>query len=263
VTALALSLRRAWWRHPEGLAAGAAGAVWAVLLVVLVPGRGDAAVPTGSHAMAGHDMAGIAHDMGSGDGRGGAALSSVVAMAWWLAMVAAMMMPSVLPTVRNVALTGPWNRRQRNVGLFLTAYLTVWAATGLVAVPAAGWAPEALGVGAPTLLPGALAVAAAWELTRGKRRALRACRLVPPLPPYGSRADWACLAAGLRYGRRCVVACWALMAAMAIAGHAHLALMALLTAVVAAQRLHARGPRLARPIALTLVTAAIAATALP
>jgi predicted metal-binding membrane protein len=258
VTALALSLRRAWWRHPEGLAAGAAGAVWVVMLVLLVPGR-DAAVSAGPHAMAGHDMTGMAHDTGAGGGSGAAVLSSAVAMAWWLAMVTAMMLPSVLPTVRNVALTGPWNRRQRNVGLFLAAYLAVWAAAGLVAVPAAGWAPGALGVGAPTLLPGALAVAAAWELTRGKRRALRACRLVPPLPPYGPRADRACLAAGLRYGRRCVVACWALMAAMAIAGHAHLALMALLTAVVAAQRLHARGPRLARPIALLLVTAAIAA----
>jgi hypothetical protein len=52
------------------------------------------------------------------------------------------------------------------------------------------------------------------------------------------------------------------MAAMAVAGHAHLALMVLLTAVVAAQRLHVRGPQLARPIALVLATTAIGAAAL-
>jgi predicted metal-binding membrane protein len=180
-------------------------------------------------------------------------------MAWWLAMTAAMMLPSVLPTVRNVALTGPWSRRQQNVTLFLSAYLAAWAAGGLVAATAVEWAPAALSVGTPALLAGALAVAAGWELTPWKRRALRACYLVPPLPPYGRRADRACLAAGLQYGRRCLAACWALMAAMTVAGHAHLALMILLTTVVAAQRLPVRGPRHARPIALALATTAILA----
>jgi predicted metal-binding membrane protein len=267
VTALALSLsqslRQARWRHPEWVAAGAAGVVWVVLLaVVVVPGSGH----PGASGMAGHDMAGdmagmahMSHQMPHGGGSAGLG-SWVVALAWWLAMAAGMMLPAALPTVRNLALTGPWSRRQRNIALFLAAYLAAWAAVGLVAVPAARWAPDALGVGAPVLLAIVLAVAAAWELTRPKRRALRACHLVPRLPPHGSRADRACLAAGLQYGRRCIVACWALMAAMAVAGH-QLALMVLLTAVVVDQRLHVRGPRHARPIALVLAAAAVVTAA--
>jgi predicted metal-binding membrane protein len=99
-------------------------------------------------------------------------------------------------------------------------------------------------------------VAAGWELTAAKRRCLRACHRTLPLPPDGWKADAACARFGLRYGWACLGACWALMLAMAIAGHASLLLMLVLTVIVVAEEGLVKGTRLGRAAALVLVVAA-------
>ena len=103
--------------------------------------------------------------------------------------------------------------------------------------------------------------AVAWELSPQKWRAVRRCHLVEALPPRGLQADGACGRAGLRYGWRCMVACWPLMLAMAAAGHQALALMALLTAIVAAEKIMVRSARLRVPLAGVLAAAALVALA--
>lgn len=216
----ALALRRAAWSHPELGAAGAAAAAWALLA---------------AHALHPHTgqepfMAGLAG---------------------WIVTATAMMVPGALADVRRVALSSMWPRRRRTVVVFLGAYLTVWTGFGALALAAL----PLLGVGAGVLL----AAAAAWELTRGKWRALRRCHLLEPLPPRGNRADAACAGQGLRYGARCVTSCWAPMLAMAAAGHLAVALMALLTVVITVEKTVVRSARLRSPAAATLAGAAVVA----
>jgi predicted metal-binding membrane protein len=55
------------------------------------------------------------------------------------------------------------------------------------------------------------------------------------------------------------VACWPLMLAMAAAGHQALALMALLTAIVAVEKIAVRSARLRVPLAGVLAAAALVA----
>jgi predicted metal-binding membrane protein len=185
-----------------------------------------------------------------------AAMHHAAGQGTWLLMASAMMLPSALPAARHVALNSRWRRRQRGGAVFAGAYLAVWLLFGLVAVSLARLARLPEGAGWP--LAAALAVAAGWELTAAKRRCLRACHRTLPLPPDGWKADAACARFGLRYGWACLGACWALMAPMAIAGHASLPLMVLTVMVVAEEGL-AKGPRLGRPAALVLVAAAAVA----
>lgn len=218
----ALALRRSTWIHPELTAAAAAAAAWALL-------AGHALMP---HAGTEPFLAGL-----SG----------------WIVMAAAMMLPGTLADMRRLALSSMWRRRQRTIAAFLGAYLVVWICFGALALAAL----PPLGVSAGFLLAGA----AAWELTPWKWRALRRCHLIEPLPPRGTRADAACARAGLRYGGRCVVSCWALMLAMAVAGHLALALGALIAIVVTAEKLVVRSARLRGPAAALLAGAALVAFA--
>lgn len=167
----------------------------------------------------------------------------------WMVMVMATMLPGALADVRLVALSSMWSRRQRTVTLFLGSYVCVWIGFGVVAI----------GVVAEASVGVLLALAAVWELTAWKWRAVRRCHLVEALPPHGARADAACARAGLRYGWRCVVSCWPLMLAMAAAGHQAVALMALMTVVVAAEKIVVRSARLRAPAAAALAGAALLA----
>jgi predicted metal-binding membrane protein len=167
----------------------------------------------------------------------------------WVAMSVAMMVPSTLPAVRGIAFTSLWSRRHRAAGIFVASYVAVWTAFGAVAIPVRTLLP----FGGPTPLAGALVLAAAWELAPAKRRALRACLLSDPIPPRGWKADVGCARAGVVYGRRCVVACWALMLAMLAPGVVSLPLMLLVAGIVGAEKLLVRGTRLtaaASPILL-------------
>jgi predicted metal-binding membrane protein len=174
----------------------------------------------------------------------------------WGVMAVAMMVPGVLPAVHYIALASLWKRRQRAVAVFLASYLSVWLAFGVLALEAVDAFTGLSHVGPTALLPLVLVVGAGWELTPQKQRSLRACHLVDPPPPRGWKADAGCARAGLTYGLRCVRSCWALMLAMAVGGHASLPLMLLLTAIVAAQKLLVRGPRLGVSACATLLAVA-------
>lgn len=178
------------------------------------------------------------------------------ALPGWTLMSVAMMAPVTLPAVRHVGLNSIRRRRQWAMCLYLTVYVAVWVAFGAIALTGTGLARQALGVDARVLLALALAAAAAWQLTRAKRRALLGCQRTVPLPPTGLRADAGCARFALRQGWRCVTSCWALMLVMAVAGHSSLVWMAALTALTMAEELTLLGRRLLRPSAVALTLAA-------
>ena len=90
-------------------------------------------------------------------------------------------------------------------------------------------------------------MAAAWQLTRWKLVALRACHRPVPLPPLGRRADAAVVRFGVRNGSACVGSCWAMMLAMGVASAgAMLPAMVALTALVTSEKLAERPRRTTR-----------------
>lgn len=209
---------RAW--HPEWSVALVAGLAWSGLIALELTGRG----PHG----------GWAH---------------------WTLMSAAMMLPLTLPAARHIGRNSMRHRRRRALVLYTTAYLTVFLAFGVVALAAVA----VLGpyVGPAVLVPGVLLLAAGWQVSPGKRRALLVCRRTIPLPPVGRRADAASLRFGLRQGGRCLVICWPVMLLMAVAGHVHVAVMAVLTVALLAEDRSRRAVDLLRPTAVAFAAAAV------
>jgi predicted metal-binding membrane protein len=188
---------------------------------------------------------------GAGAGLGGGSFLAGTPM--WVLMATAMMVPASLPAVSHVGTKSLFWRRRRATAEFLAVFLALWIAFGAAVLgPLSGWGPA----GSSYALATALALAAVWQLTPLKRRAMLACHRSRPLPPYGWRASAGVADFALHNGSACVVSCWALMLAAAVAGPASLLWMAGMTGVVVAERV-AEKPRLAsRRVAALLAAAA-------
>jgi predicted metal-binding membrane protein len=160
----------------------------------------------------------------------------------WVVMMAAMMFPSVAPTV---ALYARMTRRRGILlpALFTSSYLLVWSAVGVVAYGVfelgRAWFGSHLGWdgGGRWVAAGVLAVAAAYELTPLKNVCLAKCR-----SPLGflmgcwrdGRAG--ALEMGARHAAWCVGCCWALMAALFALGVMSLVWMAVVAALITAEK---------------------------
>jgi predicted metal-binding membrane protein len=184
----------------------------------------------------------------------------------WATMTAAMMLPAVAPALPGVA-------RGRRISaapalvLFLLGYGAVWMTGGLL-----GYAILQVVRGlhggvldwsqAGRYLAGAGVLAAAlYQLTGTKRRWLQRC--AAPRLPLPSDPASASLRAGIRHGRNCVGCCWTLMAALYALGMMSLAWMALITAMIALERLLPRPQLGARAIAAVLAVLGLAILAVP
>jgi predicted metal-binding membrane protein len=153
----------------------------------------------------------------------------------WLAMIGAMMLPMAAMALRHVAFRSFPERRARALATFTAGYMLVWlAAAPLSLLVGAGGRILAGGAVLPALAA-ALAAALAWQAAPARKRALRLCHRIVPLPPSGWAADRACLAFGLDHGRACFASCWALTLVPAVAGH-HPALMLAVAAGALAER---------------------------
>jgi predicted metal-binding membrane protein len=183
-----------------------------------------------------HQMAGM--DTGPGTDLG--------ALGWfigvWVVMMAAMMFPSVAPTV---ALYGRMTRLRSPVRplLFTGAYLVVWAGVGLFSYGlfelGKTWFGAQLGwdAGGRWVTAGIIAVAAVYGLTPLKNVCLAKCR-----SPLGFLlGNWrdgssGAIVMGARHAAWCVGCCWALMAALFALGVMSLVWMAVIAAVIAAEK---------------------------
>ena len=164
-------------------------------------------------------------------------------------MTVGMMAPAAVPAIRHVV-TNTVPRRHTAI-CFLVGYFAVWCAYPLILrlVLAAG--PGGRWTGA-----GALAIAAAWQLTAAKRACLRACGSARTLAAHGWAARLGALRFGGWHGLACVGSCWALMLAMLTVGPAG---MAPLAGVLWLERIHGR----ARPRTTAAALAILAALTLP
>ncbi|UUY51012.1 DUF2182 domain-containing protein [Streptomyces yangpuensis] len=241
----------------------AAVAAWSAVIALTVTGAvhglhpaAPATAPAGEVA---HHHMPPAHPPPGAPGPGTAGFGS---LAMWTLMCVAMMLPAALPALAHVGDNSLRRHRRRAMAGFAAVYLTVWTGYGALLLAAAPlWSrPPGHAVAA-----GALALAAAWQLTVHKRRALRDCHRSSPLPLSGPRAATGAVRFGLRHGGACLRSCWALMAVMAVAGGgaAMLAWMALLTGIVMAERFASGPGRVTRLAAGVLAAAAPAVALIP
>jgi predicted metal-binding membrane protein len=176
----------------------------------------------------------------------------------WLLMSLAMALPAALPAAQYVATNSFRRSRSSAVTVFLAVYLLVWLSSGL---PAAFVVPPIRGLPARTLFAIALAVAAGYELTPFKRRALNRCHRGTPLPPTGVRRVGAVARFGWLNASGCVATCWPAMFATSIAPVAQPPAMAGFTLAMTYERL-TRSPRTARRrIAASYLAIAVVSTA--
>ncbi len=161
----------------------------------------------------------------------------------WVVMMAAMMFPSVAPTV---ALYSRMTKRRSQLAplVFASGYLLTWAAAGLLAFGVSDLGRRLLGGrlawehGGRWLAGGVLVVAAAYELTSLKDVCLAKCR--SPLGfLLGSWHDGlrGGLSMGARHGAWCVACCWALMASLFALGVMSITWMALVSGFIAAEKM--------------------------
>jgi predicted metal-binding membrane protein len=160
----------------------------------------------------------------------------------WVVMMAAMMFPSVAPTV---ALYSRMTRRRSPVSplLFVTGYLVTWAAAGLVAFGLLTVLDRLAGDvlawdrAGQWVAGGTLVVAAVYELTPLKDVCLGRCR--SPLGfLLGSWRDGpsGAVRMGAKHGAWCVGCCWALMASLFALGVMSLAWMAFVAGLIAVEK---------------------------
>ena len=187
----------------------------------------------------------------------------------WVVMMAAMMFPSVSPTV---ALYAKMTRR-RGVSralLFTAGYLLVWSAAGVVAYVLFQLGDSLFGAalewgsGGRWFAGGVLALAALYELTPFKDVCLGKCR--SPLGfLLGTWRDGrrGAVEMGVRHGAWCVGCCWALMAALFALGVMSLAWTALVAALIALEKTLPWGRAVTWATATLLLLLALALVAAP
>ena len=187
----------------------------------------------------------------------------------WVVMMAAMMFPSVSPTV---ALYARMSERRAPIAplVFTSGYLLAWVAPGLLAfgVSAAGrnlLDGEVSWNGAGRWLAGGtLLVAALYELTPFKDVCLGKCR--SPLGfLIGSWRDGlsGALRMGVRHGAWCVGCCWALMASLFALGVMSIAWMAFVAALIAAEKVLPWGRAVTYTTAALLLVLGVLVVAAP
>ena len=168
----------------------------------------------------------------------------------WVVMMAAMMFPSVAPTVLMYDRLREGHRARGKgaapdaTALFVSGYLLVWTAAGLAAyglfelvreIDPAFLAWDEAG----RYVTGAVIVAAGvYQLTPLKEACLVKCR--SPMMFLAER--WrhgraGALELGARHGAWCLGCCWALMAALFAVGVMSLGWMALIAAFIAGEKL--------------------------
>lgn len=181
--------------------------------------------------------------------------AALVFAVMWLAMMIAMMLPSALPMLLLYLRTVTFRGEPRGgILLWLVGggYFAVWLLFGLaaygigLATAKAAMASEAVSRAIPFLSGIALACAGGYQMTPWKSACLKHCRdpflLVARYLHHGWRGA---LGLGLHHGAFCAACCWGLMLIQLVLGVMNVTAMIVVAAVIGAEKLLARGERIA------------------
>jgi predicted metal-binding membrane protein len=211
--------------------------------------------------LTGDRMAGM--DAGPGTDLGGLGWFAGI----WVAMMAAMMFPSITPMV--LAHARIEERRRAATAAFVVGYLLAWTTAGLVGymivegvreLDPGFLAWDELG---SYVVGGVILAASLYQLSPLKERCLRECRSPVMLLGHWRPGHVGALRMGLEHGRFCIGCCWALMGALFALGVMSLAWMIFIAALIAAEKLLPWKAIGNRGIAVVLAVLAIAVAFTP
>jgi predicted metal-binding membrane protein len=180
----------------------------------------------------------------------------------WLAMMAAMMMPSLVPMLwryrRAVGAAGE-SRLAWLTGVVGVGYFSVWSAFGLgaftlsVALATIGVLLPAAARAAPFALGLLLLLAGTLQFTAWKAHHLACCRRIPGhYDPVRADAGTA-WRHGLRYAVHCSYCCVGVTAVLLGLGAMDLRAMTMVTVAITLERLAPAGQRIARAIGAIVI----------
>jgi predicted metal-binding membrane protein len=194
----------------------------------------------------------------------------------WIVMMAAMMFPSVAPTVVMYERLREGHRARGKgapadaTALFVAGYLQVWTAVGLLAYATLALGrslelePLAWDNAGRWITGGVILAAAVYQLTPLKEACLVHCR--SPLMFLAER--WrhgrsGALRLGLAHGAWCVGCCWALMAALFAVGVMSVGWMALIASFIASEKLLPWPVAARRTVSVALLVLGLAVALVP
>jgi predicted metal-binding membrane protein len=182
----------------------------------------------------------------------------------WLVMMAAMMLPSLVPAALAFARAG-----ERTVVTFVAGYLAAWTGAGIAAYvlfeAVRGLEPDFLAWhrAGRYVAAGVIGAAAVYQLTTAKEGCLERCRTPLRLLSAGPPGAGGGLVGGLRHGTYCIGCCVGLMAALFSLGVMSLTWMVAVAALIAAERLLPWRRLAVYAVAATLAVLAIWLAAAP
>jgi predicted metal-binding membrane protein len=177
----------------------------------------------------------------------------------WAAMMVAMMLPSLAPTL--------WRYRLARGTLVGAGYFVVWTVLGLsifalgAALAEAAMQMPAVARAVPVSSGMVVLLAGAFQFTAWKAHHLACCRQAPGRDlavPANAGMAWR---HGVRLGLHCCYSCAGLTAILLVMGVMDLRAMAIVTAAITAERLAPAGERVARAVGAVSVGAGLVLTA--
>lgn len=209
-----------------------------------------------------------AHMEMSGDSHG--AMPVTTFLAGWVVMMAAMMLPAVIPVVMVV---GRWSRSQgqpqSRLPAFVAGYLLVWGAAGvlyyLLIEAFDRWVPSSeAGV---RIAASVLLLAAVYQFSLLKDRCLSACRApLGFLMTHGGRMARGTIGyidVGARHGLFCLGCCWMLMAVLALLGVMNIFWMLLVAGIIFLEKATRFGEAIAKLTGVTVAALAVTLLMVP
>jgi predicted metal-binding membrane protein len=184
----------------------------------------------------------------------------------WVAMMVAMMLPSLVPTLwryRQAVGRTDDTRVGRLTALAGMGYFFVWTLFGMAAFPlgialaAIQMQQPALARAVPIAAGAVVLIAGSIQLTAWKARHLASCRESPGRGrtlPAGARTAWR---HGVRLGLHCSYCCAGLMAILLVIGVMDLRAMAVVAAAITLERLAPAGERVARASGVVAVAVGV------
>jgi predicted metal-binding membrane protein len=214
-------------------------------------------------AVSAGDMGGVGPSMDGMPMEPQPTISFIAFLVAWVAMMAAMMFPAVVPVVRLYGRAAA-NGQVAPVAVFVGGYIALWAVVGIPAFLAWRRLNEPLMAGSPWAgrVAGGVAVAAGlYQLTPLKSVCLRHCR--SPLSFFMRHAKHldrptGAFVAGGRHGLFCIGCCWMLMALLIAFGAMQLAWMVVLAVLILLEKAAPFGEQLARVTGAVLVVGGVA-----
>ena len=185
---------------------------------------------------------------------------------WWVMMVG-MMVPSAAPMILLFAVVTRKQSKESNPGtpitIFIASYLVIWGVFSVLAT-VAQWALTELALlssmmvgNSRNLTIGLLLACGIYQLSPMKQACLGKCRS----PLFFLTSKWepgnlGALKIGLSHGAYCVGCCWLLMALLFVGGVMNLIWVAIIAALVLAEKVLPHGDLLGKLIGIAMLTLA-------